>query len=1185
MWYGTGSSRRRVLPAALALLAAFVLQLPSGFSQTAPDLQLVGFPGGFLETATTGVVRPRLAQSVLQALLPSRGLFTFPAPYNTSAIRLTNPTDCGGSDCVYSVGYSYYRNINNHVGSDEMLIFLGLDRSRGGGGPTLFRYNKLTDQVTNAGPLFDPASPLSFHSGEGWYFSGTQPTKIYLNSDSRMLRYDVLTHQLETVFDVAPQYGSDKYIWQMHSSDDDRVHSATLRTNPTYEMLGCVVYKEDTRQFSYFPKLGDFDECHVDKSGRWLVILDNVDRLYDVEMRIIDLTTNTERMVWDQDGAAAHLDTGYGYLVGADNWNPLPNAELLWDFTKDPLSGRMVWHTLDWSAAAPNHIAHGNARPGVPAAQQYACGSGASRVDAPWANEIICFPLDGSLRVLVVAPVMTDLNAPGGGDDYTKFPKGNLDVTGQYFIWASNMGGSRLDAFIVKVPSQVLMGGASDTTAPSISITAPTTGSTVGGSITVSASASDNVGVAGVQFRLDGVTLGAEDTASPYAVSWTTTGAANGSHTLTAVARDAAGNSTTAVATPVTVANGDVTPPLISAAQASAVSSTGATVTWTTNESSDSQVEYGQTTGYGTSTPLGTAMTTSHGLSLAGLSPATLCHYRVKSRDAAGNLATSGDFTFTTLQPTPPPPATGPIAYWKLDDGSGTLAADSSGNGFNGTLVNGPAWVAGRIGQGLSFDGVDDYVDVPSAPALDTFPLTLAAWVKTTDTGLHGVVNKYLPASLNGYQVFINGGSLCAWYFRDASNYVWDGTGCTLATPGFTDGAWHHVAFVVDAAGGRLYVDGVQKAARAWTGTAGATSTTAGLSLARYPGSAAPYFPGALDEVRLYNRALSASEVAGLAIIDTTAPIISAVSATNLTSSGATIAWTTSETADTQVEFGPTTAYGVSTPLSATLLTGHSQPLSGLASGTVQHYRVKSRDAAGSLAVSGDFSFTTLAASPAPPGKRKHGRPLSYWKLNDASGTSASDDSGNGFTGALVNGPAWSTGVLGGGLELDGLDDYVEVPHDASLDPYPLSIVLWVRTGATGLHGLVNKYLPGSLNGYQIFINSGNLCAWYFRDASDYVWDGTGCTLMTPGVTDALWHHVALVVDDSGGQLYVDGELQASHEWMGTPGAATTTTNLRFGLYPGVATPFLPGTIDDVRLYARALSADEVAGLYSGAAR
>src|SRR3989442_10796696 len=158
---------------------------------------------------------------------------------------------------------------------------------------------------------------------------------------------------------------------------------------------------------------------------------------------------------------------------------------------------------------------------------------------------------------------------------------------------------------------------------------------------------------------------------------------------------------------------------------------------YTTLFRSDSQVEYGQTTSYGTSTPLGTAMATSHGLSLAGLAPAILCHYRVKSRDAAGNLATSGDFTFTTLQATPPPPATNPIAYWKFDDGSGTLAADSSGNGFNGTLVNGPLWVAGRIGQGLSFDGVDDYADVPSAPALATFPPTAPAWVKTSDTGLH----------------------------------------------------------------------------------------------------------------------------------------------------------------------------------------------------------------------------------------------------------------------------------------------------------------------------------------------------------------------------------------------------------------------------------------------------------------
>ena len=83
----------------------------------------------------------------------------------------------------------------------------------------------------------------------------------------------------------------------------------------------------------------------------------------------------------------------------------------------------------------------------------------ARREQLPRNNEIVCFRLDGSLQVLVVAPVMTDLNASGGGDDYRKLPKGNLDMAGQYFIWTSNVGGSRLDAFIVKVPTHLLGSG------------------------------------------------------------------------------------------------------------------------------------------------------------------------------------------------------------------------------------------------------------------------------------------------------------------------------------------------------------------------------------------------------------------------------------------------------------------------------------------------------------------------------------------------------------------------------------------------------------------------------------------------------------------------------------------------------------------------------------------------------
>src|SRR5258707_1259330 len=109
-----------------------------------------------------------------------------------------------------------------------------------------------------------------------------------------------------------------------------------------------------------------------------------------------------------------------------------------------------------------------------------------------------------------------------------------------------------------------------DTTPPTVSITAPVSGATVFGTTSVTASASDNVGVVGVQFRLDGSNLGAEDTAAPYAVSWNTTSASNGSHTLTAVARDAAGNVSPVSAVTVTVNNApppppaDTTPPTVS---------------------------------------------------------------------------------------------------------------------------------------------------------------------------------------------------------------------------------------------------------------------------------------------------------------------------------------------------------------------------------------------------------------------------------------------------------------------------------------------------------------------------------------------------------------------------------------------------------------------------------------------
>src|SRR3989344_392821 len=97
--------------------------------------------------------------------------------------------------------------------------------------------------------------------------------------------------------------------------------------------------------------------------------------------------------------------------------------------------------------------------------------------------------------------------------------------------------------------------GTGDTTKPTVSLTAPADGATVSGTVTLSANASDNVGVTGVKFKVDGANVGAEDTTSPYSLSWDTTTATNGTHNLRAVARDAAGNTRWSVVRSVTVSN------------------------------------------------------------------------------------------------------------------------------------------------------------------------------------------------------------------------------------------------------------------------------------------------------------------------------------------------------------------------------------------------------------------------------------------------------------------------------------------------------------------------------------------------------------------------------------------------------------------------------------------------------
>jgi glucose/arabinose dehydrogenase len=300
----------------------------------------------------------------------------------------------------------------------------------------------------------------------------------------------------------------------------------------------------------------------------------------------------------------------------------------------------------------------------------------------------------------------------------------------------------------------------SDTTGPTVAVTAPAAGATVSGTVTLQASASDDVGVASVQFTVDGVNVGAPDTTTPYSTPWNTTGATAGPHTIRALASDAVGNTTLSAAVGVTVDNS-----------------------------------------------------------------------------------------------TPPPPS-GLVAAYGFNAGSGTALADATGKGHTGTL-SGAAWsAAGKNGGALSFDGLNDWVTVADADDLDlTNGMTLSAWIRPSGAGSdwQTIVLKESP----GFMVY-------ALYSdtdtnRPSGHVVIGGSDLdTRGTAQLAPAVWTHLAATFDGGTLRLYVNGGLVATRAVTG-----SMTASTAPLRIGGNATwgEWFGGLVDDLRIYNRALSATEI------------------------------------------------------------------------------------------------------------------------------------------------------------------------------------------------------------------------------------------------------------------------------------------------------------------------------------
>jgi hypothetical protein len=197
------------------------------------------------------------------------------------------------------------------------------------------------------------------------------------------------------------------------------------------------------------------------------------------------------------------------------------------------------------------------------------------------------------------------------------------------------------------------------------------------------------------------------------------------------------------------------------------------------------------------------------------------------------------------------------IAYYPFDEGSGQVAPDMSGYGNDGTLVGNAQWVDGKHGTALEFDGSSSYVEVPDADdfAIET-DITFTAWFRPNVT-INPDNNAYRLMSKNNDVFFLfnyeNVGQL-GFLVKDSggSNYAVHST-----TAEWNAGTWYHAAGTFDGAELKIYINGTLEASAAFEGTIGISNLALWIGADDLPS----YFPGAIDDVRVYNSALSDSEV------------------------------------------------------------------------------------------------------------------------------------------------------------------------------------------------------------------------------------------------------------------------------------------------------------------------------------
>jgi hypothetical protein len=201
------------------------------------------------------------------------------------------------------------------------------------------------------------------------------------------------------------------------------------------------------------------------------------------------------------------------------------------------------------------------------------------------------------------------------------------------------------------------------------------------------------------------------------------------------------------------------------------------------------------------------------------------------------------------------------VGAWDFDEGQGLVAADSSAFGHTGTLVGGMTWVPGVSGTAVRSDGSTGLGRVPDADSLDvTTSMSVAAWVRPEIAATQYVVKKAANNATNGFELSLASNGRPFLRFNQATSNDTFRVDATSSYP--TNGStWMHLVGTYDGQRMRIYVDGVEQGSK--SGPSAIASNSLRLGIGAEPNGFRPV-QGRIDGVRLYDRALTGTEVAQL---------------------------------------------------------------------------------------------------------------------------------------------------------------------------------------------------------------------------------------------------------------------------------------------------------------------------------